>query len=621
MTGSTLRRRLFGTLALAAAGLAWPVYRWKAQRPDLQQWASPLGDRLKEARAGLHTRVSTLAELPRLAAAVATDAATVADLTQDELAFRPHVGETIAIGQIDKKSGKPAAVLLLTPANATLPSFEQRGTHFQILHRQFLVTEAVEIVPRERAEQVSGVLVLSAEIDLGAISSAMAKEGVQAELLAGGNGLPLGADVRASEAKRSLVTLTGVAAAPTDSVSLAVYTPVPSVPPEVWLISVALGVLGVALWLWRGQTSPNTTLLPVWSPQGPTPAGGTSAAPARRSFAASDTPSRRMVKPSPIVLPGKPIGQVGRYELLKRVGMGGMAEVFLARVRGEAGFAKLVALKVLLPDYAAQPQLVDLFLDEARLAAQVYHPNIVQTVDLGRADDNYFIAMEYIDGADLLRLIGLSQSKKHLVPIDIALTILRSMCAGLQAAHDATHPDGQPLGLVHRDVKSANVFVSINGVVKVGDFGIAKAHHAGWVRRTEDGMVKGTPGYMAPEQRLGHIIDARADLYGVGAVAYELLTCQPINLDFMLLASKGREGWPHLAPLSSFRSDIPKEVESIILRCLSFDREERFESCATLEMALEAVALSHPPVATEKAISYWIEELLAHDTSRVSLER
>ena len=126
-TGSTLRRRLLGTLALAAAGLAWPVYRWKTQRPDIQQWASPLGDRLKESRAGLHTRVSTLAELPRLAAAVATDAATVADLTQDELAFRPHPGETIAIGQIGKRSGKPAAVLLLTPSHATLPSFEQRG--------------------------------------------------------------------------------------------------------------------------------------------------------------------------------------------------------------------------------------------------------------------------------------------------------------------------------------------------------------------------------------------------------------------------------------------------------------------------------------------------------------
>jgi hypothetical protein len=620
MTGSTLRRRLLGTLALAAAGSTWPVYRWKTQRPDIQQWASPLGDHLKEARAGLHTRVSTLAELPRLAAAVATDAATVADLTQDELAFRPHPGETIAIGQINKRSGKPAAVLLLTPPNATLPSFEQRGTRFQILHRQFVVTEAVEIVPRERAEEVRGVLVVSAEIDVSAVSAAMAKEGVQAELLAGGNGLPLGADVRANEARRSLVTLTGVAGAPEESVSLAVYTPVPSAPVQIWVVTVALGVLGVALWVWRDKKTVGSGLLPVWSPQGPTPAGGTLPAP-RRTFAASDTPSRRMVKPTPIALPGKPIGQVGRYELLKRVGMGGMAEVFLARVRGEAGFAKLVALKVLLPDYAAQPQLVDLFLDEARLAAQVYHPNIVQTVDLGRAEDNYFIAMEYIDGADLLRLIGLSQSKKQLVPIDIALTILRSMCAGLQAAHDATHPDGQPLGLVHRDVKSANVFVSINGVVKVGDFGIAKAHHAGWVRRTEDGMVKGTPGYMAPEQRLGHTIDARADLYGVGAVGYELLTCQPINLDFMLLASKGREGWPHLAPLSSFRSDIPKELESILLRCLSFDREERFESCATLEMALEAVALAHPPVATEKAISYWIEALLAHDTARVSLER
>lgn len=615
MTRSTLSRRLWGSVALAAAAGCWPAYHFMSHAPAVDAWVRPLDERLREARAGLHTRVATLAELPRLAAAVATDADTVADLSQDELAFRPHQRETIAIGQISRRTGATPVVLLLTPKDAPLPSFEQRGTRFQILDRRLVGTEAIEVMPRERAEEVSGVLVVSWEVDVEPISAAMARDGVQAELLTGGKGLLLGAKERPVEAKRTGIALgNNGSGRAEDDISLAIYAPIPSVPRALWAASAGLGILGLALWLWRDKKATDPALGPLWAP------GGAAGAPGKaRSFGSNGPPSRPMVKATPISVPDMAIGQVGRYELLKRVGVGGMAEVFMARAKGEAGFAKLVALKVLLPDYAAQPQLVDLFLDEARLAAQVYHPNIVQTVDLGRADQSYFIAMEFIDGADLLRLIALSQSKSQFVPIDIALTVLRAMCAGLQAAHDATHPDGHPLGLVHRDVKSANVFVSRAGIVKVGDFGIAKAHHAGWIRRTEDGMVKGTPGYMAPEQRLGQPIDARADLYAVGAVAYELLTCQPINLDLMQLATRGRDGWPHLAPLSSLRSDIPKELEAAIMRCLAFDRDARFESCAALEMALEAIAMTHPPVASDKAIAYWIEELLAQDTAPVSV--
>jgi len=287
-----------------------------------------------------------------------------------------------------------------------------------------------------------------------------------------------------------------------------------------------------------------------------------------------------------------------------------MAEVYLARATGEAGFTKLVALKVLLPDFASQAQVVEHFLDEARLAAQLYHSNIVQTVDLGRAGEHYFMAMEYIDGTDLLRLIGLSQARRKPVPLQVALGILRGICAGLQAAHEACQLDGQPLDLVHRDVKSANVFVSRSGVVKIGDFGIAKAHHVGWVRRTENGLVRGTPGYMSPEQRLGQAIDGRADLYGVGAIAYELFTGQPVNLDLAVLAAKGRDGWPHLAPIASVRPDVPRELDAIVMRALAFDRNDRFPSCAALEQSFEAVAVAHPPIAGDKAVARWIDDLL-----------
>jgi serine/threonine protein kinase len=157
------------------------------------------------------------------------------------------------------------------------------------------------------------------------------------------------------------------------------------------------------------------------------------------------------------------------------------------------------------------------------------------------------------------------------------------------------------------------VFVSRSGVVKVGDFGIAKAHHVGWVRRTENGLVKGTPGYMSPEQRLGQAIDGRADLYGVGAIAYELFTGRPVNLDLAFLAAKGKEGWPHLAPIASVRPDVPREVDPIVMRALAFERDDRFPSCAALEQAFEAVAVAHPPIAGDKAVARWIDDLLTGD--------
>jgi serine/threonine protein kinase len=318
---------------------------------------------------------------------------------------------------------------------------------------------------------------------------------------------------------------------------------------------------------------------------------------------------------TPSGLPATPIGRIGRYDLLRTIGWGGMAQVYLGRATGEAGFTKLVALKVLQPELAGQPQVVRHFLDEARLAAQIDHPNVVQTVDLGRSDDHYFIAMEYVDGADLSRLIEMSRTRGLDVPIVVALRILRRICEGLHAAHTAHDAEGIPLGLVHRDVKSANVFVARNGAVKVGDFGIAKATQASRLSRTEIGLVKGTPGYMAPEQRLAQPVDGRADLYGVGAIAYELLSGMPVNLDLAILAQKGRDGWPHLAPLSSVRADVPPALEEIVMRTLAYEPQDRFADCAALESALEGVAALCPARAGSKTIAEWIGALLAWEAS------
>ena len=306
--------------------------------------------------------------------------------------------------------------------------------------------------------------------------------------------------------------------------------------------------------------------------------------------------------------------RIGRYAILRRLGQGGMADVFLARSEGEAGFGKLVAFKVLQPLFAAQPVAVDLFLDEARLVAGLDHPNIVQNHDLGRDGDRYYIAMEYVDGIDLAHLVELLHRRDENVPLPFALAILCRICDGLHAAHTATGPDGQLLYLVHRDVKSANVFLSRTGSVKIGDFGIAKASHAVRMSRTELGQVKGTPGYMPPEQRMGMDVDLRADVYGVGAIAYELLSGEAVNLDYVALAAQGTEGWPHLSPLSSKRSDVPLALDAIIFKALAYAREARFPDCTSLEQALRSCAASDG-VASDKEIGAWVRAELARQAN------
>ena len=601
---------------VGAAGLAvWAAVRPTPPEFDLDRFARALEARLGETAAGLHIRLATLAELPRLAVAVATDARTVTDLTQDELAFRPHPGETIAIGQIPKRGGKPPVLLRLVPEGAAPPSFELGGPHLHAAGEALSLTEAASVIPRERAREVEGVIAVSWAADLRPLSAGLIGAGVRAEVMTESGPLPLGVSGPEAGAVRRVthveVRRAGASAEP---VRIEVTAWVPSSPdPTPWLRggAIALALVGLGAFVWGRRAAGRDGLVRVHraSSSGPIQAGSGPLV-AYGSGPIVTGPGHR-TGADPGGGAGGGVGRVGRYELLETIGAGGMAQVYLARATGEAGFTKLVALKVLLPDFASQPQVVEHFLDEARLAAQLYHPNIVQTTDLGHTDGHYFMAMEYIDGTDLLRLINLSQSPRRPVPLSVALGILRGVCAGLQAAHDARQPDGQLLGLVHRDVKSANVFVARTGAVKVGDFGIAKAHHASWVRRTENGLVKGTPGYMAPEQRLGQAIDGRADLYGVGAIAYELLTGRPVNLDLALLAAKGQDGWPHLASIASVRPDVPPELEAAVMRALAFDREDRFPSCAALEQALEAIAVAHPPVAGDKTIARWVDGLLA----------
>jgi serine/threonine-protein kinase len=372
------------------------------------------------------------------------------------------------------------------------------------------------------------------------------------------------------------------------------------------LAAAAVGLLLAAvLWPRGNKLSPadvTTAPMPV-----PKPAAMPTGTPVPVPFAATESGA-----PPAAAIPRTPteIGQFGRYFVLRRLGSGGMAEVFLARVTGEAGFEKKVALKIIHKHLSVHQQVVDHFLDEARLASQISHPNIVQIIDLGKSGDDYYIAMEYVDGYDLDTMMEMSTARGGLVPARVALSVLRRICSGLHAAHTAVDNQGKPLELVHRDVKAENILVSRVGEIKVTDFGIAKANVR--AAKTQIGMVKGTAAYMAPEQRIGHAVDRRADVYGAGAIAYELLTGQEINLDLATLAHLGKEGWPHLPPVSQYRPDLPAEIDQIVFKALAFDKEDRWATSLAFEEELERYAERHNLVGPDKLVAQWVEQEIAY---------
>ncbi|HLK99636.1 MAG TPA: serine/threonine-protein kinase, partial [Myxococcaceae bacterium] len=215
--------------------------------------------------------------------------------------------------------------------------------------------------------------------------------------------------------------------------------------------------------------------------------------------------------------------QLGKYQLIRKLATGGMAEVFLAKAAGPMGFEKTLVVKRILPHLAEDPAFVEMFLSEAKLAAQLNHPNIVQIFDFGEADDAYFLAMEFIDGPNLRVLLKRASQQGVALPPAVCARLIATACEGLAFAHDFADPGtGELLGLIHRDISPDNVLVSRQGAVKVVDFGIAKA--AGQSHKTRSGVIKGKLSYMPPEQLRAKQLDRRADVYALGVVLYELLT-------------------------------------------------------------------------------------------------
>jgi serine/threonine-protein kinase len=296
-------------------------------------------------------------------------------------------------------------------------------------------------------------------------------------------------------------------------------------------------------------------------------------------------------------------GSLGRYALYGEIAAGGMATVHLARLLGPVGFARTVAIKRLHPHLAKDPDFVAMFLEEARLAARVRHPNVVATLDVVSDDGELFLVMEYVAGESLSRLVRKARERGERVPPRFAVGIVSGALEGLHSAHDAKSEKGQPLGLVHRDVSPQNVHVGTDGVPRLLDFGIAKATNR--VQETRTDQIKGKVAYMSPEQLAKGAIDRRVDVYSASVVLWETLTGQRLfkadDVPSLVYAIVNEQ----IMPPSSVVPDLPPGLDAVVMKGLERDVENRWSSAREMAAALEA-ALA-PAAARE--IGEWVYEV------------
>ena len=304
-----------------------------------------------------------------------------------------------------------------------------------------------------------------------------------------------------------------------------------------------------------------------------------------------------------------------RYKIIKKLDAGGMAEVWKGKATSLQGFEKLVAIKRVLPELAEKEQFLGMFLDEARLSLGFNHANIVQTFDIGRSGDAYFIVMEWIDGINLKVLLEESRERQLKISVAEAVFIAAEVSRGLSYAHNCVDVTGQPLKIVHRDVSPPNVLISREGEVKLVDFGLAKA--ATQALPTEQGMVKGKFSYLSPEAAFGEELDARADLFAVGIILWEMLAGRKLfdgeNNREIVLAVRAAEH----PPLSPINPAVDRELESIIGRALAQDRAERYQSAEELCRALTRYLFQRQLFVDSFAISTLVQRLRM-DTGRHS---
>jgi serine/threonine-protein kinase len=293
----------------------------------------------------------------------------------------------------------------------------------------------------------------------------------------------------------------------------------------------------------------------------------------------------------------------GRYAVFRELASGGMASVFYARLMGPSGFTRTVAVKRPHPQLATDEDFAKMFIDEARVASRIHHPNVVATLDVIETPNELGLVMDYVHGEPLSRLWAATRKRNEHVPVPIAAAILLDVLHGLHAAHEALDEDGRPLGIVHRDISPQNVLVGADGVTRIVDFGIAKA--AGRLHTTRDGAIKGKYAYMAPEQLRAEQVTRRTDVYAASIVLWELLTGQGLFRG----ANEGEEIYKSLeavVPLpSAVAPHVPAVFDEIVMRGLDRNPERRFPTARAMAIEIERAA----PAVRPSEVAAWVEDL------------
>jgi serine/threonine protein kinase/TolA-binding protein len=302
--------------------------------------------------------------------------------------------------------------------------------------------------------------------------------------------------------------------------------------------------------------------------------------------------------------------QFGKYLLLEKIATGGMAELFRAMIAGDQGFEKLVAIKRILPHLTDQQEFIHAFIDEAKLAALLQHPNIVQVYDFGSIQKSYFISMEHLFGQDLHAIMARSKDRNCPFELHHVISIVSRICEGLDYAHKLRDHQGQPLHLIHRDINPVNILVTYEGEVKIVDFGIAKA--AGKNTKTREGLIKGKIGYMSPEQASGNLVDHRSDIFSTGIILYEMLTAEPMyqgdDLEILAQVQEAR-----FEPPENLNPDLPPELCRILCHALEKDPASRYQSAGDLLTDLENCGCRISPRLAARSVAQLMNRLFCAD--------
>jgi serine/threonine protein kinase len=373
------------------------------------------------------------------------------------------------------------------------------------------------------------------------------------------------------------------------------------------------------------RTSTKFTAAPPRKPATTTGPGLDLAALAEDAFASAEEPAPvpgRLIEDEPAAAsaapvidgpaataPLEPAGGThgyGPYQLLERVAVGGMAEVFRAKRTGVEGFEKVVAVKRILSHLSDNKEFVDMFISEAKMVAGLAHPNIAQIFDLGRHDKNYWIAMEYVHGRDLRTIIRRARERGLKIPLDISTFIVSKVCAALEYAHRKKDDKGQPMLIVHRDISPQNILISFEGDVKLTDFGIAKA--ASKASTTDKGALRGKLLYMSPEQAWGKPMDKRSDVFSLGIVFYEMLTEQKPFLGTSETSILETVRECRVPPPTTINDKIPEKLEKVVMKALERDPEVRYQDAGEMLRDLERVLHEWQP-ATATGLVRFLEVL------------